>query len=249
MHLERLALILEVVSQKGRATVADICVQSDLPKPTAYRLVKDLLSSGLLESPTRGEFAIGTRLKRITLNDHSDPALLELIAPVLARAAANYGATFFLSRLRSRSVEIIHVETPQSGTSYLHPGLGKRPLHACSSSKVIAAFSPELLSECELIGNLKSYTEHTLTRPDELKAEFEVIRRRGYAECVEEIERGICSVAAPLAQAGPGKTISIGSTGSSRVFTSTHRQSAGQTIIELASSLSTTLGWERPKTV
>ena len=64
----------------------------------------------------------------------------------LTKQAANqYGSAFFLSRLRGKSVEIIHVETPETGVSYLHPGLGKRPLHACSCSKAVAAFLPELL--------------------------------------------------------------------------------------------------------
>ena len=38
MHLERLTSILEIVGQKGAATVAEICVHADLPKPSAYRL-------------------------------------------------------------------------------------------------------------------------------------------------------------------------------------------------------------------
>jgi len=42
MHLERLIWILEIVGQKGEATVAEICAHSDLPKPTAYRLVQIL---------------------------------------------------------------------------------------------------------------------------------------------------------------------------------------------------------------
>ena len=139
MHLERLTFILEVVGQKGEATVAEICAHSDLPKPSAYRLVQDLVSVGLLEPVTRGTFSIGSRLKRITQSDHSDRALLEVIAPALKKAATQYGAAFFLSRLRGKSVEIIHVETPDTGVSYLHPGLGKRPLHACSCSKAVAA--------------------------------------------------------------------------------------------------------------
>ena len=56
MHLERLILILEIVSQKGEATVAEICAHSDLPKPSAYRLVQDLVSSGLLEPVAKGRF-------------------------------------------------------------------------------------------------------------------------------------------------------------------------------------------------
>ncbi|CUH45857.1 IclR family transcriptional regulator [Ruegeria atlantica] len=243
MHLERLALILEIVGQKGRASVADICAHSEIPKPTAYRLVQDLVLSGLLESPTRGEFAIGIRLKRITLSDHSDPALLQVIAPVLSGAANDYGAAFFLSRLRGHCVEIIHVETPQTGVSFLHPGMGKRPMHACSCAKAIAAVSPELLSQDRLDGQLKRYTDRTITNPKDLAAELDVIRTKGYAECVEELERGISSVATTLTKTGVGATLSIGATASLRVFTPSKREKIGHTLTAMSHELAHALGW------
>lgn len=244
MHLERFTCILEIVGQKGEATVADICAHSELPKPSAYRLVQDLVGVGLLEPVGRGQFTIGTRLKRITHSNHSDRALLELIAPTLKQAATKFGAAFFLSRLRGKSVEIIHVETPDIGVSYLHPGLGKRPLHACSCSKAVAAFSPDLFLTGEMEGRLRAYTEFTVTNVRDLETEFETIRQRGFAECVEEIERGICSVAAPLAPSGPGATLSIGATGSVRVFTSTFREKFGPQIAQIAREISAGLGWD-----
>jgi len=244
MHLERLTSILEIVGQKGEATVAEICAHSDLPKPSAYRLVQDLVGVGLLEPVARRQFMIGSRLKRITHSDHSDGALLEVIAPALKQAATKFGTAFFLSRLRGKSVEIIHVETPDTGVSYLHPGLGKRPLHACSCSKAVAAFSPHLYLTGEMEGRLRAYTEFTLTKVHDLEAEFDTIRRRGYAECVEEIERGMCSVAAPLAPSGPGATMSIGATGSVRVFTSAFREKLGPQIRQIAHEMSASLGWD-----
>lgn len=243
MHLERLICILEIVGQKGEATVAEICAHSDLPKPSAYRLVQDLVGVGLLELVARGRFTIGSRLKNMTTSDQSDRALLEVIAPTLKLAASDVGAAFFLSRLRGKSVEIIHVETPDTGVSYLHPGLGKRPLHACSCSKAVAAFSPDLFRTGEMEGRLRAYTEFTLIDVHDLEAEFETIRRRGFAECVEEIERGMCSVAAPLARSGPGATMSIGATGSVRVFTPAFREQLGARITQIAHRLSAGLGW------
>jgi IclR family acetate operon transcriptional repressor len=244
MHLERLTFILEVVGQKGEATVADICAHSDLPKPSAYRLVQDLVGVGLLEPVARGRFAVGSRLKRITQSDQSDRALLEVIAPALKQAACQYGTAFFLSRLRGKSVEIIHVETPDTGVSYLHPGLGKRPLHACSCSKAVAAFSLDLLLTSDMEGRLRAYTEFTLTNVQDLEAEFDTIRKRGFAECIEEIERGMCSVAAPLAPCGPGATMSIGATGSVRIFTPSFRERLGPQITQIARDVSTNLGWD-----
>jgi DNA-binding IclR family transcriptional regulator len=244
MYLDRITLILEVVGQKEVATVADICAHSELPKPSAYRLAQDLVATGLLEPVGRGQFTIGSRLKRITQSDHSDRSLLDTIAPALKQATKEYKSTFFLSRLRGKSVEIIHVETPDNGVSYLHPGLGKRPLHACSCSKAVAAFSTDLYLSCVMEGQLRAYTEFTLTNPHDLKAEFKAIRERGFAECVEEIERGICSVAAPIATSGPGATISIGATGSVRVFTSAFREKLGPQIAKIAHDLSLSLGWD-----
>jgi DNA-binding IclR family transcriptional regulator len=244
MHLERLIWILEIVGQKGEATVAEICTHSDLPKPTGYRLVQDLVGVGLLEPVARGRFTIGPRLKQITYSNQSDRALLEVIAPTLKQAATRYGAAFFLSRLRGKSVEIIHVETPDTGVSFLHPGLGKRPLHACSCSKALAAFSPDLFLTGEMEGRLRAYTEFTLTNVHDLQVELETIRQRGFAECVEEIERGMCSVAAPLTQSGPGAALSIGATGSVRVFTPAFRENLGPQIIQIGHEISTILDWD-----
>ena len=75
-------------------------------------------------------------------------------------------------------------------------------MHACSCSKAVAAFLPELLLTSDMEGRLRAYTEFTLTNVNDLEAEFETIRKRGFAECVEEIERGLCSVAGPLRLAG-----------------------------------------------
>ncbi|WP_234998906.1 IclR family transcriptional regulator C-terminal domain-containing protein [Ruegeria sp. AU67] len=183
-------------------------------------------------------------MKRITRSDHSDPALLEVIAPILATGARNYGAAFFLSRLRGNWVEIIHVATPETGVSYLHPGVGKRPMHACSCAKAIAAVSPELLSHGELNGQLKRYTEHTITSGKDLAKELDVIRAKGYAECIEELERGISSVATTLGKTGVGSTLSIGATASVRVFTPPIRVKIGQALIEMSHELSSALGWD-----
>lgn len=245
MYLERLTLILEIVGQKGEATVADICAHSDVPKPSAYRLVQDLAGAGLLDPIAKGRVVVGNRLKRITNIDLSDQILLDTIAPVLREAADDHGAAFFLARLRGQAVEIIHVETPHTGVSFLHPGLGKRPLHACSCSKAVAAFSPQVAST--IADRLKAYTEFTLTDHDDLAAEFGLIRQRGYAECVEELEQGMCSVAAPLGPSRPVPTMSIGATGSLRVFTPEFRETMGREVIRIADELVGRLGLDQPE--
>ena len=64
---------------------------------------------------------------------------------------------------------------------------------------------------------------------------------------VEELERGMCSVAAPLGPSQLAPTMSIGATGSLRVFTPTFREQMGRELICIADELVGRLGWDPPQ--
>ena len=114
-------------------------------------------------------------------------------------------------------------------------------MHACSCSKVIAAFAEDAFQEEILSGPMKAYTEHTKVTEDELRQEFSQILIRGYAECVEEIEVGVSSVAAPIQIRNIGVTFSVGSIGSIRQFTKSTRTRIGRELIELSQKIATTI--------
>jgi DNA-binding IclR family transcriptional regulator len=61
---------------------------------------------------------------------------------------------------------------------------------------------------------------------------------------VEELERGISSVATTLAKTGIGSTLSIGATASVRVFTPTVREKVGRALTAMSHELSDKLGWD-----
>ena len=239
MHLDRLVRILEVVAMSGgAATVAEISAATGYPKPSVYRLVQDLVSAELLQSPEKGTFRIGPRLHRVSRLDRSDAEISVLVEPYMARLANEHGVACFLSRARGDSVEITQVVVPaDEKVSFLHPGLGLRPIHACSCAKVIAAYGTERFQEDVIHGRLRQYTEYTLTDADDLRADFRAIRERGYGECLQELEVGICSVAAPIRLTDVGVTMSVGATGSTRVFTDEFRVRIGPALIDLAGEL------------
>lgn len=240
MHLDRLIAVLEAVAVAGRP-VATLEIQqaTGLPRPTCYRLLQTLAKYRLLDEPDeRGRYLIGERLLRIALLGQSDQDVCTAAAPFLKEAAVDLGEAVFLSRFRGEGVEIIHVKTPSDPVrSYIHPGLGFRPMHACSCSKAIAAFAEDAFREAILGGQMRAYTEHTRTNPGTLREEFELIRARGYAECVEEIELGVSSVAAPIRVGNVGPTFSIGATGPIRRFTSQKRAEIGGELLALATKV------------
>ena len=244
MHLDRLIAVLETVANAGRAvSPVDVQRATDIPRPTCYRLLQTLAEHRLLDEPAGGSrYVIGDRLKRIAFLGQPDLDVCQAAAPVLAKTAIEFGEAVFLSRIRDGTVEIIRVETPlDAARSFIHPGLGKRPMHACSCSKAIAAFADQEFQKEILSGPLRAYTERTKILPSEVERELAAIRERGYAECVEEIDVGVSSVAAPIHIGNLGVPFSVGATGPIRRFTSRHRKKIGAGLIEVAEQIAVNL--------
>ncbi len=241
MHLERLINLLEIIAVAGRpVSVAEVQRATDLPKPTCYRLIQSLVEQKLIDEPSEdGRYVIGERLIRIALLGKSDVDVRRCAAPLMRMAASNFNETVFLARFRDSKVEIIHIETPDDpARAFIHPGLGVRPMHACSCSKAIAAFAEPEFREVIVTGGLKEYTEHTKTSEAELRREFETIVARGFADCDQEIDIGIASVAAPVSIGNIGATFSVGAVGPIRRFGTDYRMEIGEKLIALAQKVS-----------
>ncbi len=241
MHLERLINLLEIVAVAGRpVSASEVHKATDLPKPTCYRLLQSLSEQRLIDqSNADGKYTIGERMIRIALLGKSDVDVRRCAAPLLKSAAITFNETVFLARFRDEKVEIIHVETPDDpARAHIHPGLGVRPMHACSCSKAIAAFAEPAFQDSILDGSLKQYTEHTKSTKDELRAEFSRIVERGFADCDQEIDLGIASVAAPISIGNIGAAFSVGAVGPIRRFGPEYRDQTGQSLIGLSNKIS-----------
>jgi IclR family transcriptional regulator, acetate operon repressor len=241
MHLDRLITLLELVAVAGKPiSQAELQKATGLPKPTCYRLVQTLQDHRLVDTPDNtGNVIIGERLIRIALLGKADIDVRKAAAPLLKTSAIEYNETVFLARFRNGQVEIIHVETPDDpARAFIHPGLGVRPMHACSCSKAIAAFTEPDFQEQIISGSMEEYTEFTKTSKSELRAEFETIVQTGFADCDQEIDVGIASVAAPISIANIGATFSVGAVGPIRRFKKEYRQSIGLKLIKLSTRIS-----------
>ena len=239
MHLARVMKVLEAVAMAGRpVTASEVQQLTDLPRPTCYRLLHSMQAEQLLDEVSSGRFIVGESLVRLALLGQTDVDICRSAAPKLQRAADDLGEAVFLSRFRNRGVEIIHVEVPgDAKRSFVHPGLGFRPMHACSCSKVIAAFADDPFRQEILSGPMRSFTEYTRCDPQSLSREFDQILSSGYAECVQEIELGVSSVAAPVQIGSVGALYSIGATGPVRRFTKERRAQIGAQLCLMAQKM------------
>ncbi len=240
MEFERLIELLEIISVSGGpVAVADIVEIAGLPKPTCYRLVQKLREQNLIvDHNNDGRYVIAERLLRIATHGRTDHDVTRAVLPLFNATVNNINEAMFLGRLRNGRVDIVHVTTPEhSDRSFIHPGLGERPLHACSCSKAIIAFADPAFRQSILNKNLRRFTEHTKTTEDELETEFQTIRERGFADCDQEIDIGIGSVAAPVMVGSLGTFYSVGAVGPVRRFGLKERYKVGEQLNIIAKKM------------
>jgi IclR family transcriptional regulator, pca regulon regulatory protein len=73
------------------------------------------------------------------------------------------------------------------------------PAHATSKGRVLLAFLPEAELEAYFQRSaMHRFTDRTVVNEDELREILATIRDQGWAIVDEQLERGLCSVAAPI---------------------------------------------------
>jgi IclR family transcriptional regulator, KDG regulon repressor len=146
---------------------------------------------------------------------------------------------------------VVYVDRLESSqTLRLFTETGRRvPLHCTSSGKVLLAH----LDDDQLAGLLAgmpmpALTPHTITDLEAMRAELARVRRRGWAEAVNEREIGVASVAAAIRDVDQNvvAAISIGAP-TIRLGPSRRRELAA-VVVEAAEAVSRRLGYS-PETV
>jgi IclR family transcriptional regulator, acetate operon repressor len=176
--IERAAqLLVSVVEAPQPPSIGELSARAGLPKSTTSRLVGALERQGLVQRlGARGRLRPGPVLLRYASRDASQ-ALVELAAPSLRRLAEGSGETINLAIPGPDGVEHL----AQEDTAHLvgvTDWVGKRvPFELAANGKCFLAFGGGELEEGELI------------------------RSRGYATSIDELEVGLSALSAPVLEA------------------------------------------------
>jgi IclR family transcriptional regulator, acetate operon repressor len=173
--IERAAqLLVRVVEAPQPLSIGELSARAGLPKSTTSRLVGALERQGLVQRlGARGRLRPGPVLLRYASRDASQ-ALVALAQPSLTRLADASGETINLAVPGPDGVEHL----AQEDTAHLvgvTEWVGRRvPFALAANGKCFLAFGGGELDEAELI------------------------RSRGYATSVDELEVGLSALAAPV---------------------------------------------------
>lgn len=180
--------------------VAEIARELGVHKSSASRLAATLAAAGYLEPEAGpGRYRLGARLAVLGRLVTVGADLRREGLPSLRSLVDRLGETGHLAVLEG--TEAVTVEVVEGWhTIRMHSWVGKRsPAHCSSLGKALLAGLPEgeLASRYGGI-SLEVRTPRTIDSLERLREELAAVRRTGYAVDREELEGGLCCVAAPI---------------------------------------------------
>ncbi len=199
--IERAFAVLAALAD-GPIGVTEVAERARLPKSTAARLLASLAREGAVEQvPGDTRYRLGGRLATLAAGVLPTRSLARLARPSLVELSTEVGEAAGLSVPDGDLVHYVEqVDTPNPVS--VRDWTGSRlPMHAVSSGQVLLAFRPAAALARYLERPLERFTELTIVDPDALRERLREIRRDGFAWAREEFDRGISSVAAPIADA------------------------------------------------
>ncbi|HVL82739.1 MAG TPA: IclR family transcriptional regulator [Pseudonocardia sp.] len=194
----RLLAVLAAFDPDHRSlSLTAIAQRADVPLATAHRLIRELVSWGALVRRPSGEYVVGRRLWDVGLLAPVQADLREVASPFLHDI---YGATLATVHLAVRDGhEALYLDRLAGHASVpVVSKVGSRlPLHATGVGKVLLAHAPAPVVR-SVLDDLVAATPYTVTQPGRLARQLRQVREEGFAQTVDEMTIGACSVAVPV---------------------------------------------------
>lgn len=197
--VERAIAILDLLSDGGERSGADLSRELGVHRSTALRLLGTLARHALVERDEKsGRYRLGRRLQQLASVVTGEFDLRSEARPVCDRLSRAVGETVTLDVLAGDM--IVPIEQATESTSVVSVNwLGRRtPVHCTASGKAILAYSPPSVRDRILGRRLEASTPHTITDRKEIEAQLDAVRIAGVAVTYEELELGLDAVAAPV---------------------------------------------------
>ena len=197
-----LAVIGTFSGGRVRQSLADIARRSDIPVPTAYRIVKRLTEWGALERDEDGRYRIGLRLWEVASLAPRSMGLQRLARPYLQDLyETTHGTVQLAIREGTELVSIERLEHPRHQPARPRVG-GRYALHATAIGLVLLAHAPDEVRAEVLAGPLRRHTARTYVDRTELVRVLADVRERGWAVSDRQADDEFVGVAAPVVGAG-----------------------------------------------
>ena len=180
--------------------VTELSKRLKLHKNNVFRLLATLESRNYIEQNKVTEnYRLGLKTLELGQTFIKQMGLLRQSRPVLETLVKECNETTYVAILKD--AHIVYLDVVETDlTVRVVPRVGSRlPAYCTAAGKIQLAFmTDEELDHYLPTKELKRYTVNTITDRDEFKAHLAKITEQGYAIDNEEMDDGVCCVAAPI---------------------------------------------------
>jgi DNA-binding IclR family transcriptional regulator len=246
--IARAAALIEHLAGDGKNTgITAIASHVGLHKSTCFGILHTLQELGyVVQNKATGRYNLGAKIFTLGQAYLTNLDLRGLAAPYLATLSAESLETVHLViREGLHAVYIDKIEAPHAITISSQVGQRAR-MHCTGVGKVILAhFTPE--EQQAVLGQaLDRYTEHTLTDRNALASHLAEIKEKGLSIDNEEIEIGLCCIAAPIFSNSGAVTAAISISGPKTRLTEDRFESLSESLRKATEAISRQLGYQGP---
>lgn len=169
-------------------------------RSTLYRYLSTLESMGFVERGPDGEgYRVGPAVLDLTAAFLAGKKLVTEADAPMQELARKVNETVYLATLDGDSMLYLHMKEPPFPHTQMAGRVGsRRPAYCSSLGKAFLAFLPEEVVDEVLAHGMPARTPKTLTTPEALKEDLEIVRRRGYALDVGEQQLHVRCAGAPV---------------------------------------------------
>lgn len=237
--LRALRLLKLFTADTPEMNLVEVSQRSGLNKTTTHRLLQALASEAMVErDEATSRYRLGAGLMALGVQALSSSDLRMRARPMLKRLAKETGETATLEVPIDRSMLILD-EVAGSHFVGAAGNVGTRwPLHATSTGKALIAFDEQAMAR--LGDELPALTARTIVCRADLEKQLGVIRRRGFAESIDELEEGFSGVGT-IIRGGLGEVLgTLSVCGPTQRMSDSRRARLGETLRLAAAQLQPT---------
>ncbi len=180
--------------------VTELSHKLNLHKNNVFRLLASLETRGYIEQDKKtGNYRLGIKIFEVANVFLHHLGLRRQARPILEELVAKCNETAYLAV--TDGTDVVYVLMHETNhTVRVIPRLGHRlPAYCTASGKVQLSFeSQDRLQELFKDHSLRKLTENTITDLDRLREHLAEVAHQGFAVDNEELEYGVCCVAAPV---------------------------------------------------
>lgn len=231
-------------------TLAELVQRLNLAKTTIFRITQTLQHHNYVFKDEESNcFFLTRKFMRVGLSALGEQSLVENSLVHMRTLRDSIKESILLGALLDTEVVLLEqVMGTHPFTFYLQPGKHFN-LHASAPGKVLLAFSEEQDREQTIKKlNLTKYNERTITSPNRLREELEIVKERGYGiDCAEEME-GVHCISAPILNQNGSVLAAIWTTGPSSRLPISEFENIANKVKDCALNISAKFGYNILKT-